>query len=175
MRTKKMSKALKWALFILLALLLFCFQNAPVRIGLCENVLFILPFAVAFACYEGLVPSLAMSVVCGLFWDYSAQREFGFCALALCIICVSANLVMKYFARPIYVSCLVCCCAAALVFVLCDYFFFFVLKGYENVAALFFENCVERFFKTAVFSAIMAYAVKKIYDISPNRAKFDFD
>lgn len=175
MRTKKMSKAIKWALYVLLALLLFCFQNAPVRIGLFENVLFILPFAVAFACYEGLVPSLVLSVVLGLFWDYSAQREFGFCALALCIICVSANLVMKYFARPIFVSTLVCTCAAALLYILADFFFFFVLKGYENVGALFFVAVVERFFKTAVFSAIMAYVVKKIYDVSPNRAKFDFD
>ena len=175
MRTKKMSKALKWALYVLLALLLFCFQNAPVKIGLCQNVLFILPFAVAFACYEGLVPSLAVSVVFGLFWDYSAQREFGFCALMLCIFCVSANLVMKYFARPIFVSTLACTCVAALVFVLADFFFFFVLRGYENVSALFLGAVVERFFKTAVFSAVMVYLVKKIYDISPNRAKFDFD
>ena len=175
MRTKKMSKALKWALYVLLALLLFCFQNAPVKIGLFQNVLFMLPFAVAFACFEGMVPSLVMSVVCGLFWDYSAQREFGFCALALCIICVAVNLVMKYFARPVFVSVFASACAAALVFILADFFFFFVLKGYENVGALFLKACVERFFKTAVFSALTCFVVKKIYDISPNRAKFDFD
>lgn len=175
MRTKKMAKFFKWALYVLLALVLFCFQNAPVRIGLFQNILFLLPFAVAFSCYEGMIPSLVMSTVCGLFWDYSAQREFGFCALVLCIICVSVNLVMKFFARPVFVSAFACACAAALVFVVLDFFFFFVLKGYENVGALFIKACVDRFFKTAVFSAAMVFVVKKIYDISPNRAKFDFD
>ncbi len=175
MRTKKIAKFIKWTAYVLLALVLFCFQNAPVRIGLFENILFLLPFAVAFACYEEIVPSLVVSVICGLFWDYSAQREFGFCALTLCICCIVANLVMKYFVRPVFVSVFACACAAALVFVVLDFFFFFVLKGYEGVGALFMENCVERFFKTAVFSAAMAFVVKKIYDLSPNRAKFDFD
>jgi len=175
MRTKKMRTIIKWTSYVLFALFLFCLQTAPERLGLFSDVLFLLPFAVAFACYEEIIPSMIMAAVCGFFWDYSVQRQFGFNALVLCIICVAAALVMKFYIRPVYVSVIVTVAAATLIHCLADFFFFFVLKGYSGVTTLLLSHYIPSFFKTVLFGAGISFVVKKIYDCSPIRAKFDED
>ena len=104
MGLKKSRNLIKWLVYTVFALLLFCFQSAPQRFGIFDSVMFLLPFAVALCCYEGIVPSAVVASLCGLFWDYSAQRVFGFHALILCVLCVAVSLVMKYYIRPLLVN-----------------------------------------------------------------------
>ncbi|MEE1280014.1 MAG: hypothetical protein UHH95_04175, partial [Oscillospiraceae bacterium] len=103
MINKKSRTTVKWISYVLFALFLFLFQCAPQRLGIFSDVLFLLPFVVALSCYEQIVPSAMTASICGLFWDYSAQRVFGFHALFMCLVCVSASLVMKFYVRPVYV------------------------------------------------------------------------
>ena len=173
MRNQKSRRIVKWVTYILFALLLFCLQFAPQRLGLFADVMFLLPFAVALSCYEQIVPSAVMATICGFFWDYSAQRQFGFHALVLCIICVIAALVMKFYVRPVFVSVSVTVAAAALVYGLADFFFFYSLRDYPAVESLLLSEYLPAFFKTIVFGVGIALVVEKIYNLSPIRAKFD--
>ena len=173
MGTKKIGKTLKWFAYILFAFILFCLQNSPERFEILSGVLFLLPLVVAVSCFERVLPSAVFAVVVGLFWDYSAQRIFGFNALLLCVLSVAVSLAMKYYVRPVYLSVAVASAAAALVHTLSDFFFFFVLKGYEGTFKLFVNQYVPMFFKTALFGAGICYVVMKIYSLSPNRARFD--
>lgn len=173
MGLKKSRKAVKWVAYTLFALLLFCFQCAPQRFGIFDSVIFLLPFAVALSCYEGIMPSCVVASLCGLFWDYSAQRVFGFHALILCVICAIVSLVMKFYVRPVFVSVIVAIAVSTVVYCLADLFFFYVLKGYEGAAAVFTSHYLPSFLKTSIFGILVAFAVEKIYKISPAKAKFD--
>lgn len=173
MGLKKSRKVVKWIVYALFALLLFCFQSAPQRFGIFDSVLFLLPFAVALSCYEGIVPSCIVASICGLFWDYSAQRVFGFHALVLCVICVAVSLVMKFYVRPVFFSVIVAIAVSVVVYCLADFFFFYVLRGYENSLAMFTSYYLPSFTKTAIFGIATAFVTEKIYKISPAKAKFD--
>lgn len=173
MGLKKSRKAVKWVVYTLFALLLFCFQSAPQRFGILEGVVFLLPFAVAISCYEGIVPSAVVASLCGLFWDYSAQRVFGFHALILCVICVAVSLVMKFYVRPVFLSVIVAIAVSTVVYCLADFFFFYVLRGYEGAAAVFVSHYLPSLIKTSIFGAATAFITEKIYKISPAKAKFD--
>ncbi len=170
---KKYRNLVKWVVYTLFALLLFCFQCAPVRFGIFEGVVFLLPFAVALSCYEGIVPSAIVASLCGLFWDYSAQRVFGFHALILCVICVVVSLVMKFYVRPVFISVIVAVAVAVMVYCLADFFFFYVLRGYEGASAVFTSHYLPTFLKTSLFGIVIAFLTEKIYKISPHKAKFD--
>ena len=173
MGLKKSRKAVKWIVYILFALLLFCFQCAPQRLGIFDSVMFMLPFAVAFSCYEGIVSSAVVATICGLFWDYSAQKIFGFHALWLCLICVAVSLIMKFYVRPVFISVIVAVCVSAVVYCLADFFFFYLLGGYEGAGAVFTSQYLPSMFKTALFGIATAFLTEKIYKISPTKAKFD--
>ena len=173
MGLKKSRKLIKWVVYCLFALLLFCFQCAPQRLGILDSVIFLLPFAVALCCYEAIVPSAVFATVLGLFWDYSAQRVFGFHALMLCIICVAVSLVMKFYVRPVFISVIVAVAVSALAYCLADFFFFYLLSGYEGAAAVFTSHYMPSFLKTSIFGVATAFITEKIYRISPAKAKFD--
>lgn len=173
MGLKKSRNLVKWVVYTVFALLLFCLQSAPQRFGIFESVIFLLPFAVALSCYEGIVPSAVIASLCGLFWDYSAQRVFGFHALILCVVCVAVSLIMKFYVRPVFVSVIVAVCAAAAAYCLADFFFFYVLSGYEGAAAVLTSQYLPSFLKTSVFGIATAFVTEKIYRISPHKAKFD--
>jgi cell shape-determining protein MreD len=172
-RVKKSYTALKWIAYILFALFLFCLQSTPSRLGIFSDVLFLLPFAVALASYEQIIPAAIASSVCGLFWDYSAQRVFGFHALIMCVLCVAVSLVMKFYIRPVYISVVVAVAVSVMVYCLADFFFFYVLRSYENVGILFVSEYLPAFLKTSVFGAGIVYLTEKIYRLSPIKAKFD--
>ena len=173
MGLKKSRNLVKWTIYVLFALLLFCFQSAPVRFGIFDSVIFLLPFAVALSCYESIVPSAVVASLCGLFWDYSAQRVFGFHALVLCVICVAVSLVMKFYVRPVFISVIVAIAVSVMAYCLADFFFFYVLRGYEGAAIVFTSHYLPSFFKTSIFGIATAFAVEKIYKVSPAKAKFD--
>ena len=173
MIAKKYRTTIKWVLYTAFALLLFLLQCAPQRLGIFSDVLFMMPFAIAVSCYEKIIPSAIIASLCGLFWDYSAQRAFGFHALFMCIICVAVSLLMKFYVRPVYVSAAAAVSAAVLIYCLVDFFFFYALRSYENIGSLFASDYLPTFFKTCVFGLGILYVVEKIYRISPQRAKFD--
>lgn len=173
MGLKKSRKAVKWVLYTLFALLLFCFQCAPQRFGIFDSVVFLLPFAVALSCYEGILPSCIVASICGLFWDYSAQRVFGFHALVLCVVCLAASLIMKFYVRPVFISVIVAASVSALAYCLADFFFFYLLRGYENSLAMFTSHYIPAFLKTTIFGIATAFVTEKIYKIAPAKAKFD--
>ena len=173
MNTKKSKKTLKWLLYVLFAVVLFCLQNAPVKLAVFSSVAFLLPFAIAFASFEGVSASMINAILCGFFWDYSAQREFGFHALILCVLCVVVTLAMKFFVRPVFLGVFASVVIATVFYFIADYFFFFFLKGYEDVSRLFFSVYIPSIFKTVIFGAGICLVVKKIYDLSPNKAEFD--
>lgn len=173
MGLKKSRNLVKWVVYALFALLLFCFQSAPQRLGIFDSVIFLLPFAVALSCYESIVPSAVVASLLGLFWDYSSQRVFGFHALSLCVICVIVSLVMKFYVRPVFISVIVAISACTVAYCLADFFFFYLLRGYEGALAVLVSYYLPSFLKTSIFGIATAFLTEKIYRISPAKAKFD--
>lgn len=175
MRTKKMRKVLKWTSYVLFALVLFCFEIAPVKIPLFEQVVYLLPFVIAFACREEIIPTALFAAVCGLFIDYSMQRQFGYNAIILCVLSVVVWVCMRFFVRPIFISIVISVAASTLVYCLLDFFFFFVITDIEKASSVLFSVHFPVFLKTSLFGAGIAYVNDKIYSLSPIRAKFDAD
>lgn len=175
MRTKKMRSVLKWTSYVLFALVLFCFQIAPTKIALFAQVAYLLPFLIAFACREEIIPSVLFATICGLFIDYSMQRQFGYNAIILSILCVAVWVCMRFFVRPIFVSIIISVAASALIYCLLDFFFFFVITDIDSASSVFFNVHLPVFLKTSIFGAGIAYVTDKIYNLSPIRARFDID
>lgn len=173
MSVKKSHTFFKWVLYVLLGLLVFCMQSAPIRLGIFEDVIYILPFVVAVACFEGLGASVSLGVTLGFIWDYIAQRQFGFHALLLCVLCTAVFLAMKFYVRPVYLSVVVAIGVCTLVYLIFDFFFFFVLRGYESLGALLLSQYLPSLLKTTLFGAAISFVIMKIYSLSPIKARFD--
>lgn len=173
MNLKKSRLTLKWICYILFALLCFCLQIAPVRLGIFSNTLFLLPFVISVASFEEIIPSTVLAVVCGFFWDYSSNRLFGFHAMILLVLCVAVSLSMKYFVRPVFLSVIAAIVCSVFVYSLVDFFFFNVLLGYDSLFSLFVSEYLSQILKTAFWSVGISYIAMKIYKLSPVKAKFD--
>lgn len=172
-KNKKTRAMLKWLFYVVLAVLLFCFQVSPTRIPLFSDIIYLLPFVVAISCFESITTSVTFGVICGFLWDYSTQRHFGFHALLLLVLCTVVFLVMKLYVRPVFLSVTAAIVASILVYCIVDFFFFFVLKGYDSLFSLFVSQYVPIFLKSSVLGALLGFVVMKIYKLSPIKARFD--
>lgn len=169
MLKQKSNSFLKWLFYVLFALLLFCLQTAPERLGIFSDVLFLLPLIISFSCFEDIMPSVAFSVVCGFVVDYSVQRHFGYNALIFCLIAVAVWLVMKFLIRPVFVGVLAASALGIFVYLLFDFFFFYILEGMGSAGALFVSKYIPVLFKTILFSVPISYVCMKIYKLSPQK------
>lgn len=173
MKNKKTRAVFKWCLYVVLAVLLFCFQISPTKIPLFSDIIYLLPFVIAISCFENIATSVTFGVVCGFVWDYSAQRQFGFHALLLLVLCTVVFLIMKLYVRPVFLSVTVAIVASVLVYCIVDFFFFFVLMGYDSLFSLIAQQYVPIFIKSSLLGALLGFVVMKIYNLSPIKARFD--
>lgn len=173
MKNKKTRAILKWCLYILLSLSLFCFQVSPTKVGLFADIVYLIPFVIAISCFESLGTSVSFGVVCGFVWDYSSQRQFGFHALLLLCLCTVTFLIMKLYVRPVFLSVTAAIVASVFIYCLLDFFFFFVLKGYDSLFSLFTSQYIPIFIKTSLLGMLISFAVMKIYKLNPIKARFD--
>ncbi len=173
MKNKKTRAILKWCLYVVLAVLLFCFQVSPTKLALFSDIVYLLPFVVAISCFESIATSVSFAVVCGFVWDYCSQRLFGFHALLLLVLCTVVFLIMKLYVRPVFVSVTAAIVASVFVYCLVDFFFFFVLRGYDSLFGLFTAQYIPIFIKSSLFGTLISFVVMKIYKLNPIKARFD--
>ncbi len=173
MNKAKNKPTVKWLLYIVCVLILFLFQCAPTRIALFADVLFVLPFVISFSCFEKLSSVVTMAVVCGIFWDFTAQRLFGFHAIVLCILAVASHLAMKFYLRPSFASAAIVTVVSVAIYCLLDFFLFYVIRDYSSLWSLFFARYLPEILKTVIFGTAICALVMKIYNTSPNKARFD--
>lgn len=171
----KTRRSVKWALYLLFAVILLCFQCAPQKTPLFEGTLFLLPLAVSIACFEKLVPVAVMGAACGFLWDYSARCLFGFHALVLCVLCVAVSLVLQFLLRSVVWNHLLCIAVGTALYELVFFFFFRLLPGSGELWKMLYSHCLPVFFKTILFGAAIYFVVRKIYRISPSAEAFGQD
>lgn len=172
MNSKKKLSLIKWPLYVLFALLLFCIQYAPVKLGVFEGAVLLLPFVVALSSFEDIIPSVLTGAISGLLLDYSSGHLFGFRALVFGIIALAVCLAIKLYVRPAFVSVIVCIAISAAIFVVSEFFFFYVIKGYESALAVFTSVYIWSFFKTIIFGIPISYVTMQIYKLNPQKTSF---
>ena len=175
MALKKYKNLIKWSLYVALAVLLFCFQTAPTKLSVLSDIQFLIPVVIVVASFEKIVPSAVFALFCGLLWDYSVQRQFGYNALILMLVAVAASLVMKLYIMPMPLSVCSLVLIASLVHTILDFFFFFVLTGLSGAFSIFIRQSISAVIATSVFGIAVYFLIYLIYNISPIKAKFDID
>lgn len=173
MNSKKKLGLIKWPLYVLFALLLFCIQYAPEKLGIFEGAILLLPFIVALSCFEEIIGSVITGVMFGFLLDYSSGHLFGFRALVLGIIALCVCLAIKLYVRPAFISIMVCIVISAAAFVLLEFFFFYVIKGYLSAFSVFANVYIWSFFKTVIFGIPISYVTMQIYRLKPKKSSFD--
>ena len=173
MNSKKKLGLLKWPLYILFALLLFCIQYAPVKLGIFDGAILIIPFVVALSCFEEIISSVLTGVMFGFLLDYSSGQLFGFRALVFGIIALCVCLSIKLYVRPAFVSVMVCIAISTAAFIILEYFFFYVIKGYLSSFSVFTNIYIWSFFKTVIFGIPISYVTMQIYRLKPKKSSFD--
>jgi len=173
MNNKKKLSLLKWPLYSLFALLLFCIQYAPVKLGIFDGAILLLPFIVALSCFEEIIGSVLTGVIFGFLLDYSSGQLFGFRALVLGIIALCVCLSIKLYVRPAFISIMICIVISIAAFILLEFFFFHVIKGYSSAFSVFANLYIWSFFKTVIFGIPISYVTMQIYRLKPKKTSFD--
>ena len=173
MNKKKQIGFLKWPMYILFALLLFCIQYSPTKLGIFDGAMLILPFIVTLCCFEEIIPSVITCACFGFLWDYSGGHLFGFRAFMLCIIGLCVCLAIKLYVRPVFVSVMAAVAIATIVYIIAEFFFFYVIKGYSSLFSLFVNNYIWAFFKTVLWGTLISYLTMKIYKLKPQKSLVD--
>lgn len=173
MNIKKRIGLIKWPLYILFALLLFCIQYAPVKLGIFEGAILLIPFLVAISCFEEIIPSVVTCTIFGLLLDYSSGHLFGFRALVLSILGLCVCIAVKLYVRPAAVSVFLCLVVSSALYIITEFFFFYVINGYTSLASIFVNTYFWAFIKTVLFGIPISYITMKIYKLNPKKASFD--
>ena len=173
MNSKKKLGIIKWPLYVLFALLLFCIQYAPIKLGVFKGAILLLPFVVALSCFEEIIPSVLTGVMSGFLLDYSSGHLFGFRALVLGLIALCVCLAIKLYVRPEFISIMVCIVVSSAVFIIIEFFFYYVIKGYLSAFSVFVNVYIWSFFKTVIFGIPISYVTTQIYKLKPKKSSFD--
>lgn len=132
--TMRARKALKWALWVLVLLMLSGMQSAPAffSIGGVRPVL-ILSAAMSVALLEkNSIAACGYGVLAGLIWDVSAGKLLGFYGLALLLCCAGTAYLAETWLRQNPLNAVWLAAAAALVCGLWDAEFYLFIWGYAD-------------------------------------------
>ena len=132
-RKRSRSQILKWGCYVLGLLVCAALQTTPglFQIGQAKP-LFLLPFSLAVAVFEGEFAGALFGMVCGLMWDYTAGRTVGMLALELMLLCFAVGVLVQLYLQSAPGNFVVISGVAALLLLSSDWLFFFYMPGYSG-------------------------------------------
>lgn len=135
-RKRSRSQVKKWVCYTLALFVGAALQTTP---GLLQfgqaKPLYLLPFCLAVAAFEGEFEGALFGVVGGLLWDYTAGRTVGMLALALLLLCFAISVLEQLYLQCTPTNFSVLCAIASLALLTLDWLFFYYMPGYSGAVA----------------------------------------
>ena len=152
-RKRNLTIASKWVVYFLFLMISATLQSAPGFLEIAGvKPLFILPFCIGVAIYEGEYSGAFFAVAGGFLWDWTAGRISGLMALGLMAVCFFAAIVVELYLRVNYINFVLVCLACTLLVLSSDYLFYYLMQGYPA--------SVERYFAwvlpTALYTSLLS-------------------
>ena len=157
----KTSKAvIKWGIYAVLLLLLYCIQTAPSLLTIHHvKPVLLIPLAVCIALYEGEVGSAVFGLVTGFLWDFASGKVFGFYGMVLMICCLLAALLSMYLVRVNVINALLA--VGAVSCSIWNFLFYYLIWGFSGVWLSFVQLLFTSLY-TTVFAVPLFYLIRLI-------------
>lgn len=149
--------ALRWAVYILAALLFYGFSTS----GTPEHgkALLLLPYCLALSMFTGEVQSAAMGCFCGLLLDMSQGLLPGFSALCLTLLCGIISALFRQLLRKNIINYLILTVAVSAVYFYLVYFFVYRIWEFEGYGEAAGSVLLPGAIKTVAFSPLIYFGV----------------
>ena len=134
-RKRNLTILSKWVVYFLFLLVAATLQSLPgfLQIGSVKP-LFILPFCLGVAIYQGEYSGAFFAVLGGFLWDWTGGRIGGLMALGMMLVCFFAAMLVELYLRVNYINFILVTFACALLMLSTDFLFYYLMQDY--VAAL---------------------------------------
>lgn len=171
MRNKKikplplpLKTAIRWALFVLIAILFAAFSTAGS--GESSKAYALIPLSMAVAVFSGEIESAAFGGLCGILTDVATGQLIGFAAVYLCLISGLISALFRQFLRKNFINYLALTVAALIIYLYIDYFFYYRIWDYEGYTTVLGARFVPGALKTFVWMPIVFFAAKLIVHLT---------
>lgn len=145
---------LKWSVFTLCIVLLAVFQMQaaifPKIMG--TTPVFTIPAVIAVAMLEGENAGGVYGIIAGLIWDCGTGRVFGFNALFLMIIGITAGMLVKFLFKNSGLSAFILTAIFTITHELITWFFFYYMTDQRDLTYAFMHIILPTTVLTLVFS-----------------------
>lgn len=163
MASNKTLKIIKWVIYAAILFLLYVLQVTP---GLFEvysaRPVYIFPFAMFVAVFEGETGGSVMAVICGLLWDVSSSKLLGFSSVIMLVCSVAIALLVIYYVRATIINCVIMSAAAMLIYILLDFAFYYLIWEAGGKLSILIHNLLPMWIYTVVISPLIFIIVKAV-------------
>lgn len=127
-------KLLRWLAYAGIFILLAVLQTTP---GFLPTIwgsvpVFMLPAVIAVGMQEGETAGAVCGIIGGLVWDAHCTSVFGYNALFLMLLGITAGLLVQFLFRKSVVTSLIFCVCGVVLYELCGWFFFDYMTGRQD-------------------------------------------
>lgn len=126
--------------------------------------LFPLGFIVAISMFSSELRSVIIGLIMGILVDSCASSNYSFNTLVYPLIAFGVSLIAHYLFNVNVRSCLLLSLLSAILVLSLNYIVYDFSVGFNNLLVYFLRNIVPSAIITAVFSAILYFINKKIYN-----------
>lgn len=153
----------KWAIYILLLVLCCALQTMP---GFMElfgiKPVLLLPLAVCFSMYEGVMPSAFYSMAAGLLWDITSGKLFGFNGLIFLCAGTMISLLCIYYLRTRIWNAIAFSSALLLVQGSLNYLFYYAIWGHADSGMMYWGKILPTGIYTVLITPLAFLLVRLI-------------
>lgn len=163
MALRKNSKwVIKWGIYGILLLVLYCVQTAPSLLTIHHiKPVLLIPLAVSIALFEGEIGSAVFGLITGFLWDFASGKVFGFYGMVLMICCLLVALLSMYLVLVNVVNALLTVGAVSLICSIWNFLFYYLIWGYRGVWFSFGQLLLSSLY-TMIFAIPFFYLIRFI-------------
>lgn len=144
--------AIKWAVFIITAAIVFAFSTAGASSH--SRALALLPLAISISVFSEEIPSAVMGGFSGLLIDVSQGQLIGFTALYLCLCCGLISALFRQFLRKNFINYAIAVIICVFIYLYIHYFFYYRIWEYEGYGLVLKSRLLPSALKTLIWSPV---------------------
>jgi len=154
-------KFIKWAVWVVLAILLLSLQTAPGLFAILGvKPLLIFSLATTFAFFEDDKSAGIYAVFLGAIWDVAAGKSFGFSSAIMLIIATVISLLVLYLVKQNIINCLILTAAGLFCYDVIYYIFYFLIWDRPGGWMLILCHFIPTFIYTISITPLFYYGIK---------------
>ncbi len=170
MNRGKRLKLIKYILYVLITVLLYCLQMTPLLLDvLGVKPMLVFAFALCIAMFEGSLAGGIFGFISGILCDFGSDMMFGANALMCFLCCVGAALLTIHLIRRTVWTALLTVTVAMTLRAFAEYYLLYGMWSYAGAGAVF----TERLLPVAVYSVVFTLLFYPLLGFMKNRMDFE--